>query len=210
VTEMPEVPKLDKLIALLRMTASDNDNEALLAMRAATRHILAAGWDWERLLRSRVTVVADPFANISTPPQRADINVNVRPHTPTPSSARGASGGGSARAPHPPPRGPAYHCWTCGSSTGQAGDFCCGTSMRSTPCPPRPTITRKNQYGGHCHQCGSPVDTNQGHIWKDPSGSWRMFCVPCTSAINSGTAQVASVAAKKKYNRYAQPDLGSL
>lgn len=50
-----------KLIKLLKMTTSSNDAEALVAARMANEQLQKLGWDWEKLLTQRVTVVADPF-----------------------------------------------------------------------------------------------------------------------------------------------------
>jgi hypothetical protein len=59
---------LEKLIKLIRLSESSNDAEALAALRAANALLKRAGWDWEKLLRGKVTVVADPFSNIPAPP----------------------------------------------------------------------------------------------------------------------------------------------
>lgn len=59
--------KLDLFIKLMRMTSSSNDGEALVALRKSEAMLRAANLDWEKLLRGKVTVVADPFNSIPTP-----------------------------------------------------------------------------------------------------------------------------------------------
>ncbi len=58
---------LDRLIKLLKMTTSSSDGEALVAMRKANEKLSELGGDWEKLLRGKVTVIADPFANVPVP-----------------------------------------------------------------------------------------------------------------------------------------------
>ena len=70
---MTEPPKakslnLELLIKLLKLTASSNDSEALLAMRKAHEVLGKFGGDWEALLHGKVTVIADPFTAAAPPP----------------------------------------------------------------------------------------------------------------------------------------------
>lgn len=71
---MPEeFNKLDLLIKMIRMTETDNDGTALVAIRKANKLLAENGWDWERLLRGKVRIVADPFASgpqVRTEPAR--------------------------------------------------------------------------------------------------------------------------------------------
>ena len=69
----PEImnENLDRLIKLLRMTTSSNDSEALLAIRAANRQLSTINTDWEKLIRGKVTVLADPFIGVAEPPKPA-------------------------------------------------------------------------------------------------------------------------------------------
>jgi len=59
--------KQELLIKLLRMTASPNDGEALVALRKANTLLATAGWDWDKLINGKITVVADPFNNLADP-----------------------------------------------------------------------------------------------------------------------------------------------
>lgn len=73
-----EIPSLEKLIKLMKMTTSPNDGEALTAIRLANRMLDSWKGDWEKILTGKVTVIGDPFANVSVrapsrnaPPQPA-------------------------------------------------------------------------------------------------------------------------------------------
>lgn len=57
-----DLPKHELLIKMMGMTQSDNDNQALVAIRKANEVLKAAGWDWERVLRGKIKVVENPFA----------------------------------------------------------------------------------------------------------------------------------------------------
>lgn len=62
-----ELPKHELLLKLLKMTASTNDAEALVAIRKANQLLATASWDWDRLLAGKITVVGDPFGNLHRP-----------------------------------------------------------------------------------------------------------------------------------------------
>lgn len=83
---------LELLIKLLKLTTSSNDSEALLACRKANEQLAKFGGDWEALLHSKVTVIADPF---SAPPPTME-QVNRRPAAPPPPAP--------PRPTPPPPR----------------------------------------------------------------------------------------------------------
>jgi hypothetical protein len=74
-----ELPKQELLIKLLKMTTSDNDGESLTALRKANEFLKTAGWDWEKLVRGRITVIADPFQNLTEP--RRNNGVGSPGHT---------------------------------------------------------------------------------------------------------------------------------
>jgi hypothetical protein len=84
----PRSLNLELLIKLLKLTASSNDAEALLAMRKAHEVLAKFGGDWEALLHSKVTVIADPFTAAAKPPEVHHSPPPPRPHpkpaTPTP------------------------------------------------------------------------------------------------------------------------------
>lgn len=114
------LPKQELLIKLMGLTASSNDGEALTALRKATSLLATAGWDWDKLIRGKITVVEDPFARISDPrPQPAPQAWQPNPTRTTPTRP----------APPPPPPQPATAikgisvnkfpgwCWCCGKET---------------------------------------------------------------------------------------------
>ena len=68
-------PSLTLLIKLLKMTTSSHDAEALVACRKANAELQKFGGDWDTLLRGKVTVIGDPFANLHKP----DVG-HTRPH----------------------------------------------------------------------------------------------------------------------------------
>src|SRR6267378_1741865 len=74
--------KLDTLIKVLLMTTASNDGEALNAIRRANALLRNASLDWDKLLRGKVTVVADPFADI--PPPSTHKFTTRPPTAPTP------------------------------------------------------------------------------------------------------------------------------
>lgn len=84
------IPKQELLIKLLSLTASDNDAEALSAIRKATALLIASGWTWERLIHGKITVIADPFASLATPPtqERHSTPPPPAPPRPTPVTPR--------------------------------------------------------------------------------------------------------------------------
>lgn len=78
-----DIPKHELLLKLLKMTASDNDGEALTAIRKATALLAFAGWDWDRLLAGKITIVGDPFGNLQRPaPQAAPYQPREAPRPP--------------------------------------------------------------------------------------------------------------------------------
>lgn len=64
---MAELQKHQLLVKLLKMTTSAVDAEALVAMRKANALLTEAGWDWDRLMAGKITVVGDPFAGLGDP-----------------------------------------------------------------------------------------------------------------------------------------------
>lgn len=56
---------LDLLIKIMSMTTSDNDGQALVAMRKANEQLKKWGWTWESILRGKISVAANPFVNVA-------------------------------------------------------------------------------------------------------------------------------------------------
>lgn len=84
---------LDLLIKLLNLTTSSQDGEALVAIRKANEQLSRFNATWESLIRSKVTIVADPFSGT---PSQAQPTFQSRP-APAATPPRPAP-------PPPPPR----------------------------------------------------------------------------------------------------------
>lgn len=67
-----ELQKHQLLVKLLKMTTSAVDAEALVAMRKANQVLADAGWDWDRLMAGKITVVGDPFAGLGDPTPKVE------------------------------------------------------------------------------------------------------------------------------------------
>lgn len=66
-------PNLDKIIKLMGMTGSAHDAEAISALRMASKLMRDWGWTWDSVLRGKIKIMPDPFANLPMPtaaPQR--------------------------------------------------------------------------------------------------------------------------------------------
>lgn len=148
-----ELPNLSLLIKLLKMTTSSNDAEALLAVRKANEQLQKFGGDWERLLRSRVTIIgADPFSAIPEPPKPAPFR------RPEPTTSYTNTWNQNPERPVPNPR-PA--------------------ASQTPPTNPAATNSRRaNMYAGYCFCCGIPVPVNAGIIERI-SQKWETICSPC-------------------------------
>lgn len=118
VTNMSDVVKIPKeqlLVKLLKMTSSSNDGEALTAMRKANELLKTAGWDWDKLFAGKIKVVADPFANLGTPPNNPAVTRTQAPAPP----------------PRPAPKRPTY---PLGHEVNRYVGFCycCGIEVIAT------------------------------------------------------------------------------
>jgi hypothetical protein len=146
-----ELPNLTLLIKLLKMTTSSHDAEALLAIRKANEQLAKFGGDWERLLRSRITIIgADPFSAIAEPPKR-------EPKVRQPQYTRPTSD---------------IVCTACGTVTSDVAAFCmqCGLDPRKHY--PRISCTScgytQKDTGMRCQSCG-----------KDPKQVIYITCINC-------------------------------
>jgi hypothetical protein len=78
-----DLPNLELIIKLLKMTTSQTDTEALVALRKANEQLAKSGADWESLLRGKVTIVEDPFKSFTIPSGYAKPTA-PQPRTPPP------------------------------------------------------------------------------------------------------------------------------
>lgn len=122
---MAEEAFVPRLAKLLKMTTSSNDGEAINAMRMANKLLATNGFDWDKLLAGKITIVGDPFGDIEAPPQsRNNGSRRTAPaRTPpsTPDWGQPTSPPPNYNAPPPPPQSPgviqnsfAGDCWCCG------------------------------------------------------------------------------------------------
>lgn len=151
---MDPLPKEELLIKLLKMTTSPNDAESLVALRKANELLRSAGWDWEKLVRGKITVIADPFKDLAKPPESPLHHPASYAPTPPPAPIRPYAG--PATAPKPPPPPPLVG------------------SIKN------PLSTRPNLFAGHCHCCGIEVVAKAGQIFQSHNSSvWKIACNTC-------------------------------
>lgn len=74
-----ELQKHKLLVKLLKMTTSAIDAEALVAVRKANQLLAEAGWDWDKLMSGKITVVGDPFANLGDPLDGIETKTRAEP-----------------------------------------------------------------------------------------------------------------------------------
>jgi hypothetical protein len=94
-----DLPKLDLLIKIMRMTESESEGVTLVAISKANAMLKAEGWDWERLLRGKVRIIADPFAGGTNKVQPAPAPSFVQPRSAAPQPAVNPWPGGQAPKP---------------------------------------------------------------------------------------------------------------
>lgn len=158
-TMTEELPKLDLLIKMMKMTGAE-DNIALVAIRKANEMLKHEGWDWERLLQGKVKIIADPFNTVAAPPETRTAPPPTaptwKPFTPPPPP----SWNPTPRQPRPTPR------------------------PRATPPPSGPTArTNVNRFAGLCTKCSNAVDVGAGFVVKQPgTQTWKLECTPCNLA----------------------------
>jgi hypothetical protein len=165
--------KLDTLIKVLLMTTSDNNSEALAAMRRANHLLKIANVDWEKLLKSKVTVVADPFADIApptttnsyarptVPPRPQHSDPEDYPSRPAPASYT------KQQATSPPPRAPSYS-------------------------PQAARRNNTNNFPGQCFNCDITVRAGYGAL-RDVRSKTHVFCEDCNYALSSGHLSISTV-----------------
>jgi hypothetical protein len=179
--ETDDLPNLGKLIKLLKMTTSSNDNEALMFVRKANEELKKFGGDWETLLRGKVTVIGDPFDGVSAPP--VDMQKSAR--------ASKSSAYHPQHNPPPPPQPFPPRTSPRGRPQPSTGSYTPSTPPQAAkpaaPVNPNPfnasrssSPPRKNLYASKCRSCGTRVDVNQG-ILIDTAIGWKVECLACTT-----------------------------
>lgn len=173
-----ELPKQDLLIKILGMTTSENDNQALVAIRKANALLRDNGWDWEKLIQGKIRIIEDPFKSVPSPsPQTGGGNVGPayapnrprpaadpyattrRPQGTTPSNpARPKPGTWAPSPPPPPPQAPAADPASWGANPNFA------TAAKAAPHHKHYLAT--NKWANGCYCCGQYVAAGAGAVFK--------------------------------------------
>lgn len=169
---MPEeLQKHQLLVKLLKMTTSNTDAEALVAIRKANELLTNAGWDWEKLMAGKIKVIGDPFTNLGNPGPAKPQVAEPKPAYQSPKPA------------YRPAAGPDWNFDNGNAVPPQAA---------APPPPKRPGLpiasTLPNKFEGACYCCGTLVAVTGGFIFH-PSDyhtrattSWRVVCTTCNSS----------------------------
>jgi hypothetical protein len=169
-----DLPKQELLIKLLRMTESHSDGEALTALRKANAFLKSAGWDWEKLINSKIKIIEDPFKNLGVP----QGGVGRRPQA---TQAAPSTPPYAARPAPPPPQPPPVvkrAAWPLGINP--------------------------NKFSGWCYCCGLEVLANAGVIFKPfqynsaAPDDWKVACFDCNGTSTRPGATVTSYAANRR------------
>jgi hypothetical protein len=160
---------LERLIKIMGMTGSDNENQALVAVRKANELVAKLG-GWTAILRGKVQIriIADPFAGVQMPstrpssrpvppppapsrprPDSNDIDAFVRSRTTRPAPQ-------TPSRPQPAPRADINNIF---GSTPASGNVS-AQRLRERP----------NQYAGTCISCKNEVAALDGLCFQRQSG----------------------------------------
>lgn len=156
---MAELAKQDLLVKILGMTTSDNDGQALVAIRKANKLLADAGWTWERLIAGKITIVQDPFNGVGDPFANMFNAAPARTSTPAPKASKSTSS-------NPPP----------------------AQNIPWTATPSSPISTMKNKYVGFCYCCGDETPAGAGFFftpsYRNPAAPSKshVVCVPCNTS----------------------------
>lgn len=186
-------PNLDILIKCMKMTTSDNDNQALVALRAANRQVAKFGGDWETILRGKIKIIGDPFSGITMPQSTprgpaGSTTVPPRPRAPaaSPPPRPQAQPQPQPTSQRPPPPKPfdgqmrptstSGNCAKCGSFTAtERYSSLLGAWEYHHPsggCKQRRDNERPNRFAGNCVLCKQRVEAHMGTTYHD-GVKWR-------------------------------------
>lgn len=187
---------LKLVIKLMKMTTSQNDSEALAALRQANKRLLAAGWDWEALLTAKVTIVADPFGSIEAPtaspqsyskPQAPQRPAPAAPSYQPPPQASYSPNKPSQKAYQRAKLQAAYNA-PAAAQAQAAAQYSYKPS--TTPKQPSPKVGSKtpNQQDDNCWCCGQRVEAWKGaafvpgHYNSSHHSQKETICEPCNQS----------------------------
>lgn len=174
------LPKQELLLKLLKMTTSDNDGEALTAIRKANALLSASAWDWDQLIHSKIRIIEDPFKNLGVP------------------ATAGTNGSGQSHRPYTPPRPaqappvqpPKRTTWPLGIQPNRYVGFCycCG-----------------NEVVTNAGFIFKPILHN-----AQASSDWKVTCATCNGTNTMPGASISSYAASRQRSTKRKPYVSDL
>lgn len=228
------LPKEQLLRKLLKMTTSENDGEALTAMRKANELMASAKWTWDMLLDQKIKIIESPFASV--PKVNATRKEFVAP-PPMPTTSPGVgkiwewnSYDKQWNAVHDPnyyhkrPPMPSYSPgfgmrWVWDSV---ADSWRSASKPQPAPPPPPPQtafghgrphgMTKANIYANSCYCCGDHVAVKTGWVFNPQQdyntgpNKWEVMCEPC----NKNGAHVPSTKARATNQPAGIPKQGTV
>lgn len=184
----PVLPKEELLRKMLNMTTSDNDGQALVAIRKANELLAAAGWSWDKLLAGKIKIIESPFKDMPNPSKAKQVEEPASPWS------RGASPFNPTPAPSPPPRPFMRPRPGCEWKFDPVINDWVNTPISPAQRPPQPArglgLTRTNMYANHCYCCGDYVPNSDGFIMKPRDFNrlapdrWHIVCKPCDTRMD--------------------------
>lgn len=157
-----DLPKQELLIKIMGMTTSDNDGQALVALRKANALLEAAGWSWEKLIQGRIRVVENPFKGSNPFASRERI---VTPQGPAPTPHQTYTKQPMPAYKPTPPPDPLHY----------------GT-------PSNPISSVRNKFANFCYCCGKDTPAQAGFLFdpwnfnKKAASKWQVICVSCNTS----------------------------
>lgn len=193
-----ELPKLELFIKMMKMTDAE-ETVALVALRKANAILRENGWDWERLLRGKVKIIANPFASggPTIPPVETRKAPPPRPQSPPP----------------PPPAAPQYapNPWPSGRRPQPAPR----PQAPPPPQPQRPAVApvgplhfRKSSNDVWCIASHQRIDPKIGHalvLEKRDGSQATETCGPFVEQLASGH-YLYQIAHATKWKRKSSAD----
>lgn len=190
-----ELPREELLRKMLNMTTSDNDGQALVAIRKANKLLSDAGWSWDKLLAGKIKIVESPFKNMPNPTKPQNFAQAVAPDWTTQ----------PLRPTHPQTKAPKpsdspglgriweydgfTNSWDAVSDPAVAQKQR-ADALRAQAQPQRKGLglSRSNMYANHCYCCGDYTPNNAGFIMKPQdfnlrgADKWVIVCAPCNKS----------------------------